>query len=147
MVKEQREGQREMCMTLPFQVSSHRQKGPVSQTPPGIPLPGNAAGFPSGKLSCMSWAPQLSGGAQRCRCVAALPCRVIKWPDRDPAAISSPRSPHATLSLCRSRFQPLPPPPSPAACSRLVSCCRTPPDRVGRPCWLSWHYFNLVFTC
>ena len=29
----------------------------MSLTSPGIPLPGTVAGFPSGKLSCMSWAP------------------------------------------------------------------------------------------
>ena len=34
----------------------------VSQTPPGIPPTGIAVGFLEGNLSCMSWAPQLSGG-------------------------------------------------------------------------------------
>ena len=50
----------------------------VYQTPPGIPLPGTAVGFPLGNSSCMSWAPHSSGGAQRCRRGAAFPCRVIK---------------------------------------------------------------------
>ena len=34
----------------------------VSSPPPGTPLPGTAAGYPLETLSCMSWAPQSSGG-------------------------------------------------------------------------------------
>ena len=73
---------------------------------PGQPSAGHPLGTPLvGKsIRYVLGSPPVAGLFQLHVSSFAFPCCVIRWDARDPAAISSPQSPHSTLSFCLSRY-------------------------------------------